>query len=226
MSLRTIRGYRTVSGEVAGLLVGIAPLDLVAAERARLYHIVCAARRPPRVDLGREEAEEVEEHVFPVEVLTSHGCFSEYLHGVGQEPTAQCHICGEDVDTAQHTLEECPAWAEQRRVLRAAVRGYDLSLGTVVDHMVSSDRSRKAVASFSDTVMSEKEAAKRTRKRDPGSAHRVWARGPPSRRRPPPNRRGALSGTVRGSPPRQVTSPSQKGGKANKRRRPSERGVS
>ncbi|XP_054015938.1 uncharacterized protein LOC128896595 [Hylaeus anthracinus] len=87
------------------------------------------------------------------QVLTGHGCFREYLHGVGQEPTAQCHHCDEDVDPAQHTLEECPALAEQRRVLRAAVGVYDLSLGTVVDHMVYSNRSWKAVASFSGMAL-------------------------------------------------------------------------
>ncbi|XP_054000563.1 uncharacterized protein LOC128888008 isoform X2 [Hylaeus anthracinus] len=38
-----------------------------------------------------------------------HGCFGEYLQRMGRESTAQCHHCGEEVDTARHTLEECPA---------------------------------------------------------------------------------------------------------------------
>ncbi|XP_017890633.1 uncharacterized protein LOC108631306 [Ceratina calcarata] len=43
------------------------------------------------------------------QVLTGHGCFGEYLHGIGREATAVCHHCGHGEDTAQHTLEFCPA---------------------------------------------------------------------------------------------------------------------
>ncbi|XP_076660102.1 uncharacterized protein LOC143363389 [Halictus rubicundus] len=108
------------------------------------------------------------------QVLSGHGCFGEYLQRMGREPTAQCHHCGEDVDTARHTLEECPAWAGPRRVLRAAVGGWDLALSTVVDHMVGSVGSWKAVASFCDEVIQQKEAAERARERDPGSARRAF----------------------------------------------------
>ncbi|XP_076298330.1 uncharacterized protein LOC143217675 [Lasioglossum baleicum] len=62
----------------------------------------------------------------PAHVLTGHGCFGEYLVRMRREPAAQCHHCGEEVDTAQHTLEECPAWAGPRRVLRAEVEGVDM----------------------------------------------------------------------------------------------------
>ncbi|XP_053990429.1 uncharacterized protein LOC128882726 [Hylaeus volcanicus] len=42
-------------------------------------------------------------------LCVGHGCFGEYLQRMGRESTAQCHHCGEKVDTARHTLEECPA---------------------------------------------------------------------------------------------------------------------
>ncbi|XP_072934845.1 uncharacterized protein [Epargyreus clarus] len=83
-----------------------------------------------------------------VQVLSGQGCFGKYLCRIaGREPTTRCHHCSCDVDTAQHTLEECPAWARQRRVLIAAV-GPDLSLSAVVKAMVESDRSWKVVKSF------------------------------------------------------------------------------
>ena len=41
------------------------------------------------------------------QVLTGHGCFSEYLHRIRKEATARCHHCDASVDSAQHTLEFC-----------------------------------------------------------------------------------------------------------------------
>lgn len=61
------------------------------------------------------------------QVLTGHGCFGEYLCRIKKERTTACHHCEEAVDTAQHTLAECPAWVEERRVLTDIVSG-DLSL--------------------------------------------------------------------------------------------------
>jgi len=53
-----------------------------------------------------------------VQVLSGHGCFGEYLHRIPKrERTTQCHHCEEVEDTAQHTLEHCPAWADERHVL-------------------------------------------------------------------------------------------------------------
>lgn len=46
-----------------------------------------------------------------VQVLSGHGCFGSYLHrNAGREIDERCHHCeGGDRDTAQHTLEDCPA---------------------------------------------------------------------------------------------------------------------
>ncbi|XP_072766256.1 uncharacterized protein [Anoplolepis gracilipes] len=54
-------------------------------------------------------------------VLTSHGCFGEYLHRIGKEPTTMCHHCGAPLDKAEHILAECPAWLESCRILRSAM---------------------------------------------------------------------------------------------------------
>ncbi|KAJ0177975.1 hypothetical protein K1T71_006848 [Dendrolimus kikuchii] len=62
------------------------------------------------------------------QVLSGHGCFGKYLCRIGREATSECHHCDTgDEDTALHTLQECLAWAEQRRDL-VAVTGLDLSL--------------------------------------------------------------------------------------------------
>lgn len=75
------------------------------------------------------------------------------------------HHCGANQDSAQHTLEDCPAWDAQRRVLVQAIGG-DLSLSAVVKAMVDSERSWSAMVSFCENVILRKEAAERDRELD------------------------------------------------------------
>ncbi|XP_045763672.1 uncharacterized protein LOC123866261 [Maniola jurtina] len=98
------------------------------------------------------------------QILTGHGCFGRYLHRIGREQSPDCHHCEDRLeDTAQHTLEECQAWAEQRRTLDAAVGVGGLSLPNIVQAMVRSETAWSAAASFCEEVMSAKEAAERER---------------------------------------------------------------
>ncbi|KAJ0169237.1 hypothetical protein K1T71_015267 [Dendrolimus kikuchii] len=98
-------------------------------------------------------------------VLSGHGCFGRYLCRIGREPTSGCHHCDiGDEDTALHTLQECPAWTEQRRDL-VALTGFDLSLPAVVRTMVGSPTGWDAVSSFCERVMLAKEEAERERER-------------------------------------------------------------
>jgi hypothetical protein len=103
-----------------------------------------------------------------VQVLTGHGCFGHYLHKVARrEETPQCHHCDALDDTAEHTLQECPAWRRQRVELIGALDiGGTLSLSTMVEAMLDSESAWKAVASFCDNVISQKEAAEREREED------------------------------------------------------------
>ncbi|KAJ0182726.1 hypothetical protein K1T71_002095 [Dendrolimus kikuchii] len=98
-------------------------------------------------------------------VLTGHGCFGRYLCRIGRESSSGCQHCSASVeDTALHTLQECPAWDGERRVLGANI-GPDLSLPAVVQAMVGGQPEWDAVASFCEAVMSAKEAAERERER-------------------------------------------------------------
>ncbi|XP_076302449.1 uncharacterized protein LOC143220734 [Lasioglossum baleicum] len=45
------------------------------------------------------------------QVFYVHGCFGEYLHMIWKEVTPGCWHCRAEVDSVQHTMEECPAWA-------------------------------------------------------------------------------------------------------------------
>ena len=102
------------------------------------------------------------------QILTGHGCFPSYLRRIGRERTAQCYHCGDEEDTAQHTLAYCNAWANERSVLTNVV-GEDLSLSAIIAKMVESEENWKAVSSFCSAVMRQKEEAERERERAPRS---------------------------------------------------------
>ncbi|XP_020294668.1 uncharacterized protein LOC109860175 [Pseudomyrmex gracilis] len=65
------------------------------------------------------------------QILTGHGVFGNFLHRIGKADSPACEHCDSDFDSAAHTLEECPAWEEERATLIFVV-GQDLSLPSVV----------------------------------------------------------------------------------------------
>lgn len=93
---------------------------------------------------------------------------ADYFRARVHHKAKSTQYCGEEVDTAQHTLEKCPAWDALRRVLTGVI-GEDLSLPAVVSKMVGSVEAWNAVASFCEQVM-QKEAAERAREEDPLAA--------------------------------------------------------
>ncbi|XP_013182760.1 PREDICTED: uncharacterized protein LOC106128842 [Papilio xuthus] len=100
------------------------------------------------------------------QILTGHGCFGRYLYRIRREERMSCHECGADEDTAQHTLQVCTAWSEERRTLVAAI-GDDLSLPGVIRAMLGSEGSWEAVSSFCEIIISQKEEREREREENP-----------------------------------------------------------
>ncbi|CAB3241089.1 unnamed protein product [Arctia plantaginis] len=94
------------------------------------------------------------------------GCFGDHLCLIRKEPTPECHHCdGQTVDTALHTLAECPAWVEQRRDLVAAIGVGILSLDNLIAAIVRSESAWNSAVSFYEQVMLAKETAERDRER-------------------------------------------------------------
>nr|XP_033188909.1 uncharacterized protein LOC117156205 [Bombus vancouverensis nearcticus] len=128
------------------------------------------------------------------QLLTGHGVFGEYLLRIRREATSVCHHCEEEEDTAQHTLEFCPAWAEPRRVLRLEI-GESLAPEAVVAAMLRGRQEYAAVRTYCEQVMLAKERAERIRERarDPSrtsqrprnTARHRGATPPPAPPRPP-----------------------------------------
>ncbi|CAH2227420.1 jg14141, partial [Pararge aegeria aegeria] len=82
-----------------------------------------------------------------------------------REQSPGCHHCDDCLeDMAQHTLEVCLAWAEQRRALEDTAAG-DLSLPTIFQTIVRSESAWNTAACFCEKLMSAKEAAERDRER-------------------------------------------------------------
>jgi hypothetical protein len=80
------------------------------------------------------------------QVLTGHGEFCEYLRRIQREVTSICHHCEEEEDTAQHTLEFCPAWEEPRCVLRLTIG--DRLASEAVEAMARGQQELAAVRAF------------------------------------------------------------------------------
>jgi hypothetical protein len=118
------------------------------------------------------------------QMLTGHGVFGDCLLRIQREVTSTCHHCEIEEDTAQHTSESCPAWAEPRRVLQLVI-GEGLAPEAVVEAMLRGPQEFNAVRSFCEQVMLVKGRSERNREsmRDPvRTAHRRdTARGRPRR---------------------------------------------
>ncbi|XP_029162117.1 uncharacterized protein LOC114933685 [Nylanderia fulva] len=106
------------------------------------------------------------------QVLTGHGCFGEYLRRIGKERTTRCHHCGHHRDTAQHTLENCVAWAGERMELVAAVG----RLPVIVKKITESEEAWRAFSSFCEKVLRQKEEKERDREKK-GERTREWEEG-------------------------------------------------
>jgi hypothetical protein len=114
------------------------------------------------------------------QVLTGHGVFGEYLLKIQREVTSICHHCQEEEDTAQHTLERCPAWEEPRRVLRLTV-GDRLAPEAVIEAMMWGQQELAAVRNYCEQVMLAKERVVKNREKR-GDPVRVARRREPIRR--------------------------------------------
>lgn len=66
------------------------------------------------------------------QIITGHGCFNAYLHRIGKENSRACTYCVAGIDDAQHTLEHCEEWKEEREQLRRVLGSADLGLENII----------------------------------------------------------------------------------------------
>lgn len=116
------------------------------------------------------------------QLFTGHGCLGQYLHKIGREQTPECWHCDAGMDDAQHTLEACPAWANERAALTRVV-GQDLSLSAITDKMLEREEAWSSMAKYCEIVMTRKEDDERERRGEAPRAEIAGRRRPVARRR-------------------------------------------
>ncbi|XP_012228757.2 uncharacterized protein, partial [Linepithema humile] len=83
------------------------------------------------------------------QILTGHGCFQEYLYKIRRTASPGCKHCCDVSDSAQHTLEFCPAWEQDRAELRRVLgRGVGLDIRSVIAEIVDNRTKWKAFNAF------------------------------------------------------------------------------
>nr|XP_012222696.1 PREDICTED: uncharacterized protein LOC105672376 [Linepithema humile] len=71
------------------------------------------------------------------QMMSGHGCFKEYLFKIKRATSPSCEHCSNGIDTAQHTLELCPAWDQDRNKLREVLgRGVRLGLPSIIEETI------------------------------------------------------------------------------------------
>jgi hypothetical protein len=99
------------------------------------------------------------------QILSGHGCFNEFLYKIKKANSPVCDQCKVGIDSARHTLEECPYWDVEREELKELV-GEDLDLHLIVGKIVKDKEKWKGFSKFCTTVMSRKKEEERKRQRE------------------------------------------------------------
>lgn len=97
------------------------------------------------------------------QIMSGHGCFGDYLQRIGKEQTASCHHCPANIDNAKHTLEQCPAWDTERKILLDAL-GCSNDSREIVTAALSCQSTWTALNDYCQAVMKKKEDAERIRR--------------------------------------------------------------
>lgn len=94
------------------------------------------------------------------QLLTGHGCFYRFLCMIGKVTTPHCRLCGNMEDNAQHTIEHCSAWDEERRRLKNRL-GEDLSISNIICRILEENENWISFQSFAEEIMKKKESKER-----------------------------------------------------------------
>lgn len=182
MAIRVCGAYRTISRDAVLAIAGIVPIELQVRERTELYATPKEERNEQearRRTLGRWDDEwrgpgkgtwtrkliqnlrnwlgrkHGEVNYFLTQALSGHGCFQNYLHGIGKAPTDRCTYCGE-TDSPEHTLFHCIKWEARRTTLGLRI-GVDIDPENMIDTMLQSPSNWEAINEVLVQIISTKE---------------------------------------------------------------------
>lgn len=100
------------------------------------------------------------------QIMSGHGCFQKFLHRIRKAETNTCLHCmvRRSVDSAEHTLFECPTWDDARNKLNSVMR-CRLEWSSYIPEICKYKEKWKALSDFAQEVMRYKEDAERERER-------------------------------------------------------------
>lgn len=163
MALRCIAGYRTVSAAAAEVLASATPTrhlygptdayqawqtEWSSSDKGRWTRRLIPTLRT-WTERGHGET-----NYYLTQLLTGHGDFGQYLTRFKIKEDDTCTLCGEDVDSVEHTFYECPATRGMRRKAEAITGG--LTPDNTVAAMLKGEAEWAAVSSWAKEVMEAK----------------------------------------------------------------------
>ena len=184
-AIRICAAYRTVSMEAVQVLAGVTPIDLQVQERTETHRNPArkedikrktGGRWQKRWDGLRGKAEwtrtlvrdigewvgrkhgEVGFHLC--QILTGHGCSRSYLHRFKRIDDPTCGYCGEEEDTARHTLFVCPRW-EAERMRQNLELGVTITPNNMIRTMLRSPTNWGRINTTVENIMKRKEEDER-----------------------------------------------------------------
>lgn len=99
------------------------------------------------------------------QIMSGHGCFQGFLHRIKKAETNTClHCMARSVDSAAHTLFECPAWDDARNKLNS-IMSCRLEWSSYIPEICKYKEKWKALHDYAQEVMKYKEDAERERER-------------------------------------------------------------
>lgn len=101
------------------------------------------------------------------QLATGHGCFNTYIYRMGKIDSPICSQCEATEDSAEHTLQECVRWEEERNILINSIGAEgELNLETLVKAMLEDKDKWSAGVKYAKGIMRIKEAEEREREAD------------------------------------------------------------
>lgn len=101
---------------------------------------------------------------YVTQIITGHGCFKEFLYKIKKTDSKICELCRTDQDNAQHVLETCNKWCEERLALTNKI-GSSLNLQAVIKKMLENKENWTNFTKFCTTVIRKKEVIEREEER-------------------------------------------------------------
>jgi len=99
------------------------------------------------------------------------GVFNYFLHKINKTETNTCRHCDgrNNIDTVQHTLQECAAWATEREEFArqsGMVNTGEITLGNIIRKMLESKEKWQTANRYINEIIIKKEEEERLRQRD------------------------------------------------------------